>query len=942
MTQTSNFVIKFTLALLLLTCLPFISATAQTIVTGSVIDERTNEPLPGVEVRVSSAKAITNALGVFEVRINIGAGQTALLKVVSDGFDPLEQTIKPDGSGYLDVGTLNLDPSGSIDQSITDELIPTITLNSDELGGGGVQNISGVLSSSRDAFTSAAAFVFGPARFNIRGYDAQYTTVLLNGLPMNDLETGRVFWNNWGGLNDVMRNRTNTIGLDASTFAYGGVGGASTIDTRASTQRKQLRVSYALSNRTYRNRVMATYNTGRLPSGWAVSLSASRRWADEGYVEGTFYDAYSYFLSVDKELGESSSLNLTAFGAPIRRGKISGATQEIYDLAGTNFYNANWGYQDGKKRNARVQDVHQPVVMLRHDWDINDKLKLTSTLGGKTGRTGNSALDWYEGADPRPQYYRYLPSFYGPEQGDQIAALWRTDPTVSQINWDQLYQTNYNSFATVEDANGITGNTVSGLRSQYVIEDRRTDVHMAAFNSVLEAFLSDRTTLQVGVLYNRQRTDNFKEIEDLLGGDFYLNVDRFAEFDSSGVFVQNNLDVPNQILREGDRWGYDYEYHMQNINAWAQLNVNLPRVDLFAAVSGGSNQFWRVGNLANGKFPTTSAGESAKSTFSELGLKGGATYKVDGRNYLLFNAAYQTRAPYVRDGFTSPRTRNQLVDDLTQEKVTSIEGGYLMKSPGLQIRAIGYLTQFKDQIFNRSLFLDNAIRNESGTTGGFVNYIMRDINTQHAGVELAVDVKITPALRASAVAAIGQYIYTSRPQATFYLDQLAEEVRTSTIYIDNYSVPGAPNEAYTFSLNYRAPKRYWFANVNFNYFGGTWLDFYPERRTITAVSNVNGDPDFIQNVVNPDSPEWNAIIDQERTPAAFTMDMFAGKSWKVFDDYFIYLNVGVSNVLDKQDFRTGGYEQFRFDFEGKDANRFPPNYFYSFGRNYFINLTFRY
>lgn len=941
MTQTSIKAALAALTLLLLICLPFDLATAQTIITGTVVDQRTDEPLPGVEVSTTSAVTRTDAFGQFELSVGVTGGAKLQVAIIKDGYQPFDQEVSTSGSERIELGLIRLVASGSLDPTVMDEFIPTITLSSDDLGGGsgGAQNISGVLSSSRDAFVSAAAFTFGPARFNIRGYDAKYTSVLVNGMPVNDLETGRVFWNHWGGLNDVLRNRTNTIGLGASIFAYGGVGGASTIDTRAVSQRKQLRFGYAISNRTYRNRLMATYSSGLLESGWAFSLSASRRWADEGFVEGTFYDAYSYFASVDRKLGDIGFLNFTVFGAPIRRGKISGAIQEVYDLAGTNYYNANWGLQNGKKRNARVQDIHQPVFMLRNDLDLSDKLKLTTTIGYQTGHTGNSALDWYNGPDPRPTYYRKLPSFFEGDVAQQIADLWATDINTRQINWDQIYQINYNSFETIENADGIAGNNVSGLRSQYIIEDRRTDLRRLNANSVLEAYVNDHLTIQFGAQYQNQTTENYKLVDDLLGGEFYLNVDRFAEFDSSGIFVENNVDVPNQILREGDRWGYDYNYEIRKGNAWAQANFRYPKVDFFVAGSYGQTKTWREGFIANGKFPETSAGLSESVTFDEIGLKGGVTYKINGRNYLLVNGAYQTQAPFARDLFTSPRTRNQLINDPTEEKILSVEGGYLMRSPNLKIRAIGYFTQFEDQVFNRSLFLDRAVSTpDGGTRGGFVNYILSDIQTQHAGVELAVEAKVSPALRATAVAAIGQYIYTNRPTATIYLDQLANEISEHPVYIKNYNVAGTPNEVFTFGLNYNSPK-YWFANINFNFFNGTWLDFFPERRTPEALSYTD-DPEVIQQVVTPDSELWNSILDQERTPEAFTVDLFGGKSWKI-NDFFIYLNVGVNNILDKRDFRTGGYEQFRFDFETKDVDRFPNNYFYSFGRNYFINLSFR-
>lgn len=934
MTQTSIQVAKATLSLLLLLCVPFSFMAAQTIV-GSVVYQSTDSPLPGATVSASGTTTTTDAFGSFELKIVATAGSSILLTINKDGFLNYQQDIAIDGSPRINLGTIKLPSSGSFDPTVTDEFIPTISLSNDEVGGGGVQSVSGVLSASNDAFVSAAAFVFGPARFNIRGYNAQYTTVLINGMPVNDLENEGVFFNHWGGLNDVFRNRTNIIGLGASTFAYGGVGGSSNIDTRASSQRKQLRVGYALANRTYRNRLMATYSTGMMESGWAISASASRRWADEGYIEGTFYDAYSYFLSVDRKLGKNATLNLTTFGAPVKRGKTSGATQEVYDLHGNNYYNANWGYQEGEKRNARVFNAHQPMFILRKDWAISDKFQWTTSLGYQTGRTGNSALDWYDAPDPRPNYYRYLPSYFDEESADQIAAQW---PAAGQLNWDQMYQINYNSLESIPNANGIEGNTVTGLRSQYIIEDRRTDLRRANANTVLEAFLTDNITLQFGLTYQAQLTQNYKLVDDLLGGEFYLNVDKFAEFDSTGIFTENNLDVPNQILREGDVFGYDFDYQMRQAGGWAQANFKYRKLDMFVAANAGQAKFWRKGNVANGKFPNESFGDSERPKFAEYGAKGGITYKLNGRNYLLANAAYQTQAPNVRDGFASPRSRNEIVENLTQEKITSFEGGYLLRAPRIRARAMGYFTRFEDQVFNRSFFFDGAIRTDDGLRGGFVNYIMTGINTQHAGLELGVEANVTSTLRVSAVAALGQYIYTSRPTASVYLDQLADKVVEHTVYINEFFVPSSPNEAFTVGLSYNSPK-FWFASFNFNYFGGTYLDFYPERRTTEAISYVPN-PQVQQEIVTPDSPLWNSIIHQERTPAAFTIDFFGGKSWKL-KNHFIYLNVGVSNLLDNQDFQTGGFEQFRFDFEGKDVNRFPNQYFYSFGRTYFINVSYK-
>ncbi len=931
---------KHTLALLFL--LPFTLLSAQTSVRGSVIDDRTGEPLPGAEVRLAGETVLSDERGNFDLTAGLSGGQI-LLTVALSGYQDYERDLAYNGGSSIYAGTIRLIASTAADQEVSQELIPTITLSADDFDddGGGVQNISGVLTASRDVFVSAAAFTFGPARFRIRGYGSEYSGIFLNNLAFNDLEDGRVNWFEWSGLNRVTSNAINSIGLDAVGFGFGRVGGATNIDLRASLQRRQARVSYASSNRAYRHRVMGTFSTGLLDNGWAVSVSGSRRWADEGYIAGTPYDAYSYFLSVDKRIG-NHNFNLVALGAPSIRGRSTASTQEVYDLADDVYINPNWGLQNGEVRNARLQETHQPIVLFRHDLELKDRLTWTTTVGYQTGRNGTTALDWYNAPDPRPTYYRRLPSFIDNEQSAAVADLIANDPSVLQIDWARLYDINRRNMASVTDANGIAGNTVSGLRSLYIIEERRNDTERLGFSTNLEWFVNDQLTVSGGLNGMQQRIENFKVVEDLLGGEFYVDIDRFAEFDSSSnsTFIQNDISVPNRILREGDRFGYDYDLDILQASAWAQASFSLPRIDAFVGGELGYTQFWRTGNVANGKFPDSSMGESDKPTFETYGLKAGITYKLDGRNYLLFNGAVQTRAPFARNAFVSPRTRNELVANLGNEEITAIEGGYLLRAPYFKARAIGYWTRFSNRLYNRSFFLDNAIQTDDGTRGGFVNYIMQGIELEHRGLELAVEAKISPALSVQAVAALGSYTYENRPDVSVYLDNEAALQKQSTVYIENFFVAGTPQTAYTVGLNYNSPQ-YWFLKVNVNYFDDIYIDFFPERRTLEAVSLVEGEPEFDLDALDPDSDLFRDIIEQERVDGAFTVDLFGGKSFKV-GDQFIYLYLGVSNLLDNQSFITGGFEQFRFDFEDKDVGRFPNRYFYAFGRTYFANVAFRF
>lgn len=917
--------------LLLLVFFPFFVHAQLLLFKGQVVDQATNAPLEGVVVRAELEEVVTDAAGKFEIELAMDVTEVRMEFELPD-FELIRRTILVQGLDVQDLGTIRLERRTDPNELLSrEDQTPTVVISAQDLEENEDQDISQMLTASRDVFLATAAYTFGPARFRIRGYDSENTPFFINGIPYNELENGWLNFSTIGGLNDVLRNRQADAGLAPVEYTIGGVGGSVMLDTRASQQRKQLRLSYAISNRSYRNRIMATYSTGMLKNDWAFSFSGSRRWADEGFIAGTFYDAWSYFASVDKKLGDDHLLNLTAMGAPIRRGSSTAAIQELYDLAGTNYYNPHWGFQNGEKRNSRERHTHQPLFILSHEWNLSDKAILNTAVSYQQGSNGNTALDWYGASDPRPNYYRYLPSaIEDPLLAEEVANAYRNDETVRQIDWDELYNVNYNSLETIENANGVEGNTVTGLRSKYIVEDRRYDSRKINFNTIYNHFLTENINLQGGVGYQIYEGDNYKLVDDLLGGDFYLDINRFAERDFPGNddAAQNDLSTPNRILEVGDRFGYDYNPNIRKGFAWAQGLFSYSKVDFFLGGEVSQTQFWRTGDVQNGLFPDNSFGESERQNYLNYVIKAGATYKIDQKNYLYVNGLLQTRAPFFRNAYLSPRTRDQLVPGLTQERIQSAEAGYALRGANLKARATGYYTQFEDGVWTRSFFLDGA--GPSGVLDdNFVNYVITGVDKQHMGVELAVEWKVVAGLSLNGVAAIGQYIYNSRPTAAVYIDNSSELLlEEQTVYQQNFRVPGRPQTAYTFGLNYNG-KKYWWANFNFNYFDNVWIDFNPTRRTEEAIFDVPSD-----------SPEWNAILSQEKAAPAFTMDFFGGKSFK-FGDMFLYLNVGVSNILDNQNFITGGYEQLRFDFEGQDPNTFPSRYFYYFGRNYFINLSFR-
>lgn len=900
-------------------------------ISGTVLDQATQLPVRGAVISLSGTawSTLSDYRGNFVLEEVPGGSYE--LNIRLDNYTDYSVEIKVQGRD-LDLGAIGMLPRGEAGVALKEDLIPTISLSDDNLEvEGNNQNISGILTASRDVFVSAAAFTFGPARFRIRGYDSEYVNVFLNGLPFNDLDNGRVTWNVWGGLNDVTRNREIDMGIGPISYTFGGVGGGNFIDTRATFHRKQLRLSYAVSNGAFRNRIMGTWSSGVTRKGWAFTLSGSRRWAQEGYVEGTFFDGWAYFLSADKRINKDHLLNFTAFDAPLRRGRSTSSIQELYDLTGTNFYNPLWGYQNGKKRNSSELRSDRPVFMLRHDWNIHKGAILTTAASLQIGRDGNTGLDWFDAPDPRPSYYRYLPSYINQQsiaEGNKLEDDFRSDPNRSQVNWAALYDVNRNSLLSQKFAGLLNGPAPEGRWSQYIIEERRSNIRDLSFSSNYQATLSESVRLYAGLVYQRQTVQNFKLVDDLLGGDYYADINRFVVRDFPGDVdvVQNDLNNPGRILREGDRWGYDYDANIRRGELWAQGVYSYRKLDAFVAASIGRTSFWRTGNMRSGMFPDQSFGDSEKQNFTNIGGKAGFTYKLDGRNYLIANGYYQTRAPFFDNAYVSPRTREQLVPNLTNEKILSAEGGYLLRAPNIKARAVAYITQFSDQIRILRFYNDDL-------EGAFVNYVITGQDRRHAGLELALEAKISPSLKLSGVAALGQYIYNSRPTGSVFIDNPRDfalgEDREFAIYAENFRLAGMPQTAYTAGINYSS-RKFWFANLNFNYFDNIWVDFNPVRRTANAVYGFDAQ-----------DPLLRKVIDQERAPATFTMDFFGGKSWLIQRKYYIYLNVGVNNLLDNTNFITGGFEQLRFDFETRDPDQFPTRYFFNFGRNFFVNLSLR-
>ena len=765
-------------------------------------------------------------------------------------------------------------------------------------------NVSALMTSSNDVYISNTSFNFSAMRFRLRGYENRYSNVYINGVNFNDPERGNFSYGLIGGLNDATRSKDNANNYNPSSFSFGQIGGTTNINTHASNFAPGGRTSLAYTNRAYKLRAMATVSTGLMDNGWAITGSLGYRWADEGAIEGTFYNSLGYMLSIEKVIDSQHSLSFTTLGSPTQRAQSSANLQETMDLLDNNYYNSYWGWQDGEKRNSRIVTVYEPSAVLAHKFQINKDTRLTTGLGFKYTMYGGTALNWYNSADPRPDYYRYLPSY---QTNNKF--------TTTQVDWDRMYRAN-----TLNKMSG-DGNAL------YMVEQRHNDQQTLTLNSVLNTKLTERINLSAGIEGSTTKGMHYKTMNDLLGADYFIDVDQFAErdFQNDSEKNQNDLNNPNRKILEGDRFGYDYDIYVNSANAWLQNTHRYNQWDFYYGFRINYTSFYRHGNMQNGRAPENSYGKGNTHDFVTQSTKLGLTYKLSGKHIFSGNLSYSELPPLAYNAYVSSRIKDDIIPNLSKERILSADLKYNLSTPIFRGQISLFQTNFYDQAERLSFYHDDYRT--------FVNTSLSGVNKTHRGLELGIEAKVNPAITLSLAGTIAEYIYTNRPEATTSFENGSGTEITETAYLKNFYVGGTPQTAGTFGIH--AFHNYWFFDANINGFDRTYINFSPNKRTASAIDFIADTPE--------EKVEWTKeITNQEKFAGGITLDLSIGKSLRLTRQYTLNVNCQFNNILNNTKLKTGGFEQNRFDYAGHNVNKFPNKYYYAQGFNCFLNVGLRF
>jgi hypothetical protein len=461
----------------------------------------------------------------------------------------------------------------------------------------------------------------------------------------------------------------------------------------------------------------------------------------------------------------------------------------------------------------------------------------------------------------------------------------------------------------------------------------RTDEKTLIANSILSSRLSDNVVLNAGATFTKNKSHNFKNLLDLLGGNYFLDTNTFG----FGAQQQSDLNNPNRNVVAGDTYGYNYDINAIKIDAFTQFKFTYKKVDFYLAQTFSKNSYQREGYYKNGYYPTSSLGKSERKQFDNYGFKGGLTYKITGRHFLDFNGVYMSKAPNTKDVFPYARSNNNTVDNISNETISSVDASYIIKTPKLKARFTGYFNETKNTTDVAFYYADGIATSGTSTVGAFVTEVVTGQNRKNIGLEVGLEYQVTSTIKATAVAAYGDYKYTNNPNITLLADGNLVPLNTDNVSkMKGYEVSGMPQEAYSVGLEYRDPK-FWWIGVNANYLAQNYLDISPLMRT----SDFYTKSDNANFPVNQDLAD--SYLKQEKFGSFSLFNLVGGKSWKIKNNT-LGLFANINNVFDTQ-YKTGGFEQSRnptYSELYKDNQgpyrAFGNKYFYGYGRTYMVNL----
>lgn len=785
------------------------------------------------------------------------------------------------------------------------------------------QNVT-IVNSNSNIYANEVGYLWSPVRFRYRAFNQKYNDVYINGALMNDAESGQFRYSQVGGLNNQTRSGEYSLPFEANNFSMPSMGGANNYNFRPSAMPIGNKAALSVANRNYTLRGMYSYSSGLNDKGWAVAAALTYRWADRGYVEGTFYNSLSYFLGVEKVTG-NHSISFVTWGNPTERASQGASTDEMYWIANDRYYNPYWGYQNGKKRNSRVINDFAPTALLTWDWKINDDMKLTTSLTGKYSMYKSTKLNYNNSDNPQPDYWKVLPSSYfnvwnEDDNSYRTESAW--DAWNNAYNWLSLSKVNRQiDFDRLYAAN--VSASQQGADAMYYIQAKHNNQLDFKLSSTLDMKLDDRQKLVMGMNLGTTKGMHYQTMDDMLGATQFHNINYYAlgKYDINSEQVQYDLNNPNAKVGDGDRFGYDYNILVDRADFWTTYSATLSRMHAFVSARVGGTQMQRDGKMRNGLAKDNSYGKSGTARFLDGGGKIGLSFNLGMGNIIQLGAGYELRTPTAYTAFASPEINNDFVANLKNEKVLSAELGYSLNTSWVRANVNAYYSRIKDATEWQCFYFDNA--------NSFSYVSLTGVEKEYYGVEYGLKFKITSAFSIQAVGTVSEAKYANDANVRYMLST-SGDYGNDICHLKGVREASTPLLAQSLTLSYS--NKGWFIDLTGNYYDHIYLSPSVYYRYDEICEHDNDG-----NAIVPDQLEGNG---------GFMLDASIGKLIRLKKGQ-LSINLTLTNILNNRDICTGGYEQSRDNLTSSGNSRgyvfsMNPKKFYAYGTNGMLNFTYRF
>jgi iron complex outermembrane receptor protein len=840
---------------LLFVALFFITATVlgQTKITGTIVDE-TNQPLPGASVLV---KGTTNGTSSdFNGKFTLQAASNSGALVVSFmGYKVKEVAFSSSKNNLTvqlseDAGSLDeiiiMSTSFAIDRK-TPVAVSTIKAADIERKLGS-QEFPEVLKSTPGVYATKSGGGFGDGRINLRGFNSENVAVMINGVPVNDMENGRVYWSNWAGLSDVTSAMQVQRGLGASKVAVPSIGGTINILSKTSDIEKGGNVMASTGNDGYQ-KYGFTLSTGLMDNDIAATVSFART-TGEGYVDGTQFEGSNYFVNFTKNINDNHKLSFTTFGAPQRHGQRQNmSTIAAYRNAESgNRFNPDWGYKDGQVTHIEDNFYHKSQTSLNHYWNINDVSSLSTAAyvsygtggGGGTAGTNRDLFGVRLGGSDQP------------------------------VDLDNI--------VSINRANGALG-------SEAILRASRNDHEWFGVLSTFKTELSESLDLIAGVDWRSYTGKHFREVTDLLGGQYYLD--------------DNNVNNPNAALRVGEKMGYNNDGKVGWLGFFAQLEYGIDNFNAFVSTSVQRSSYQRIEHFLYDL--STDAGKelatSEKINLNGYSIKGGANFKLDDVQNVFANIGYFER-PATFNAVFNGYNNTKVNRTAENEKVFSMELGYGLRGEKFAANVNLYRTQWKDRTFTRN------IRAQVTGAEDFTANLL-GVDALHQGVEFDFTYKYSDKLNFTGMLSLGDWKWDNDLVDVPVFDEDQTQVDTISLPIAGLKVSDAAQTTAALGMLYKFWDKTSFT-LDYNYF----TDLYA-RIDVLNYANATSRPE----------DSWKA-------PAYSTFDASLRHGFNL-GEFDTTVTVRVNNLLDTE-----------YIADAIDAS--DPLVFFGFGRTFSLSAKIKF